>query len=152
VAGGVDLAGEDFCEGGAAGLAGIPGFEQRGDLVDPLGGVDVAAGGEGDDGVRVDGGDGADELILTEGKREGAVAAFGFGVLLEAGGDDDGVGVAGELDRVGGDDGVGGGDREEDVAADDVALPLLDDDLVRAGGEGDGGGGLEGAHELPVVE
>ena len=151
VAGGVGLAEEDFGEGLAAGLAGVPGFEVGGDAVEEAGGIDVAAGGDGDDGFGVGGGEFADELGLSVGQIEGTVAAFGLALLLEAGGDDDGVRVGGESQGAGVDDVLFRRDGEEEMAADGAALPFFDDDLVRAGGELESDVGLEGADERPVV-
>ncbi len=112
VAGGVDVAEEDFGEGGAAGLAGVPGFEEGGDAVEPEVRVDVAAGGDGDDGFGVGGGHGLDELILAEGEGEGAIAALALVGVVEAGGDDDDIGPGGELFGALVDDGAGGDDGE----------------------------------------
>ncbi len=50
---GVVLAEEHFRDGGSAFLAGIPGVQQRGHLVEPAMRIHAAAAGEGDDGVRV---------------------------------------------------------------------------------------------------
>ena len=69
-----------------------------------------------------------------------------------AGLDDDGVGFGGELDGALVDDGALGGDADEQMAAHGAGLPFFDDDFVRAGGEVEGDGGLEGADLGPVVE
>ena len=84
VAGGVGFAEEDFCEGFAALLSAVPGFEEDRDVVEPALRIDVAAGGDGDDGFGVGGGDFADEFVLAEGEGEGAVAGFAFAVLRDS--------------------------------------------------------------------
>src|SRR5579872_2167796 len=47
----IDCAEKNFGESFAALLAGIPNFEIGGDAVEPVGGIDIAAGGDGDDDV-----------------------------------------------------------------------------------------------------
>lgn len=134
---GIDYSEDGFGKGGASVLAAVPALDEGRDVLDPGAGVDVAAGGDVDDGVFVGGGDCLDEFILAEWEIEGAVSAFAFAVGVVSGGDDDGVGFLCEFDGFGVDDFVGSDDAKDETAADEAALIVFDDDLVRAGGEFD---------------
>ncbi len=65
--GGVGGAEEEIGDGLPAADAGVPGFEDAGDLIDP-GHGDGVAGDEDDDGARVGLGDGGDEGVLVVGR------------------------------------------------------------------------------------
>jgi len=60
MSGGIDGAEEDFSESGATTFSGIPEFEVGGNAIEPGDGIDVAAGGDGDDGVFIGCGEFAD--------------------------------------------------------------------------------------------
>ena len=51
---GIDGAEEDFSECGATALSGIPEFEIGGNAFEPVAGIDIATGGNGDDGVLIE--------------------------------------------------------------------------------------------------
>jgi len=91
MAGGIDGAEEDFSECRATTLSGIPEFEIGLNAIEPVVGIDAASGGNGDDGVLVDGREFADQFFLAEGKAEGAVRALRFAAWIKAGGNDNGI-------------------------------------------------------------
>ena len=94
-------AGQDVGEGGAALLAGEPAEQDGGDLVAPRQ-FHRGAGVDDHDGVRVGGGDRADQVVLAAGQRQ-VLAVEALGLDAFGGGDhDDGrVGGAGGLDGLG---------------------------------------------------
>ena len=138
MAGGVDVAEENLGESRAASLAGVPGFEESGDAVEPEVRIRVAAGGDGNNGPGVRGGHGFDELVLTVREREGAVAALAFAGMIEAGSDEDDIRFGGELFGAIRDDAVGGDDTEAEMSAEETLLLGFNDELVwgRRRGEG----------------
>src|ERR1035437_9126013 len=96
----VVLAEEDLGAGRAAFLAGGGRLRPRGTRGEPAAGVRAAAAGEGDDGVRIDGGGSLDERVLAPGQLEGAVVALAFGGRVEADGHYRDIGRGGELSGV----------------------------------------------------
>ena len=131
-AGGVVFAEEDVGGGVAALFAGVPDHEGGGDVVVDPGHADGAAAFEHDDGKGIGLDDFFEEADLIEGEVEGgAVDAFQFDAVVEAGDDDGDVGGS-----RGGDGGVGVvpvGGADGDAVADGGA----------EGGE-DGGVGIGG--------
>lgn len=82
-------------------LAGEPAEQDRGDLVAPRK-LHRGAGVDDHDGVRVDGGDGTDQVVLVAGEPQvGAVEALGLDAFGGADDHDRGVGGAGRLDGLG---------------------------------------------------
>ena len=98
---GIVFAEDDLCNGCAALLAGIPGEQQRGNLVEPRLRFHAAAAGKGDDGVRIGRGDGVNQGILSPGQREGAIVSFALCDPVKARCHDDDIGKRGKLSRVG---------------------------------------------------
>ena len=67
---GLTVAEEHVGETGPGLAAAVPGLDDGGDVVDPLGDDDGAAGLDDDDGARVGGGDGADERDVGVGQAQ----------------------------------------------------------------------------------
>src|SRR5260370_25004884 len=97
MAGGVDVASQNFGERGTAFLSGIPGLDDAGDFIEPGSHVHATAGTDDDDDVLVFRGDLLDEFVLSGRKFEGTVPAFGFALRIESDGDYDCLSFGGQL-------------------------------------------------------
>src|ERR1700719_3224584 len=74
---------ENLRQCGATLLAGIPGIEDRWDLVDPLRHIDVASGSNHDDCVFVDRAHLADQFVLSSGQLKSPIKTFSFSLVIE---------------------------------------------------------------------
>src|SRR5262249_34489555 len=151
-AGWVDLAKEDLGERGAPLLARVPGFQGRGDPVEPAGHLRPAAGGEDDDRSRVGGGALPDQLLPSRRQREGTVPALRLAAGVEADREDHQVRRRGQLQRRRVYPAVDALDAEPEVwAAETARVAVLQDHPVGGGVERHAGGIDRGDGEAPAV-
>ena len=88
----VEFAKQQLCQRRAAFLTGVPGFEERWDVIHPRGHVHATTGSHDYDCVFVYGGDLMNEFILPGRQLERAVTTFAFIRGVKAHGQDDRIG------------------------------------------------------------